>query len=88
MVQDAPINTEALMTTERLCLTCHAIGTPKTQTRGSIWIEIVLWLCFLVPGLVYSIWRLTTRQKVCRTCGSPTLVPVDSPAAKAIRSAA
>jgi len=26
------------------------------RTRGSILIEIVLWLCFLVPGLIYFIW--------------------------------
>ena len=70
------------MTNDRFCLTCHSVGNPKTETRGSILIEIVLWLCFLVPGLVYSLWRLTTRRKVCRQCGSAQLVPVTSPAAR------
>ena len=42
----------------------------KTVTRGSIWIEIILWLCLIVPGLIYSIWRLTTRRQVCSACGA------------------
>jgi hypothetical protein len=67
---------------DRYCTTCGAVGAPKSHTRGSIWVEIVLWLCFLLPGLVYSLWRLSTRQKVCRTCGAATLVPLDSPVAR------
>lgn len=63
----------------RICTTCGAQGIPKTRVKGSIGIEIVLWLCFLVPGLIYSIWRLTTKEKVCSTCGANTLVPIDSP---------
>jgi hypothetical protein len=42
-------------------------------------IEIVLWLCFIFPGLLYSLWRLTTRKQVCRECESPDVVPVTSP---------
>jgi hypothetical protein len=65
----------------RHCMTCGTDGEPKTETRGSIVIEIVLWLMFIVPGLIYSIWRLTTKRPVCRACGSATLVPYDAPAA-------
>ena len=70
---------------EMFCTSCGNTGTPKKVTRGSIWIELVLWLCFLVPGLIYSIWRLTTRHPACRACGAATLVPVDSPVAQAMR---
>jgi hypothetical protein len=63
------------------CMTCGTDGPGKTRTRGSIAIEIILWLCFLVPGLVYSIWRLTTRREVCTACGSETIVPFSAPAA-------
>ena len=62
-----------------ICTECGQVGAPRTHTRGSILIEIVLWLCLLVPGLIYSLWRLTTRQQVCRACGGPTLIPMDSP---------
>lgn len=67
---------------DKFCTTCGAVGAPKTHTRGSLFIEIVLWLCFLIPGLIYSIWRLTTKQKVCRSCGAATIVPLDSPVAR------
>ena len=72
--------------TLRNSLYCTACGsvfkTPKTVTRGSIIIEIILWLCFLVPGLIYSIWRMTTRYKACPNCKSLTVIPADSPIAK------
>ncbi|MCE5185066.1 MAG: YqaE/Pmp3 family membrane protein [Planctomycetaceae bacterium] len=55
------------------------MGKPKKVTRGSFFIEILLWLFFLLPGLIYSIWRLSSRSVVCRSCGSPNLVPLDSP---------
>lgn len=67
------------------CDRCGAVGAPKTDTPGSIWIEVVLWLCFVVPGLIYSIWRLNKRHRVCATCGSPELIPADSPKAVAAR---
>lgn len=73
----------------RYCTVCGHVGPPDTVTRGSIWIEILLWLSFLLPGLIYSIWRLTTRHKACEACGSTAIVPVDSPAARrALKEAA
>lgn len=69
---------------DRLCVQCHSVGRPKLITRGSILIELVLWLCFLVPGLIYSIWRHTTRYQGCRVCGSRDLVPCDSPRATSL----
>lgn len=63
-----------------ICTQCGTLGKPKTVTRGSIVIEIALWLCLLVPGLIYSIWRLSTRGPTCRACGAAnSLVPPDSP---------
>lgn len=63
------------------CMTCGADGEGATRTRGSIGIEVVLWLCFLVPGLIYSLWRLSSRRQVCATCGSESIVPYSAPAA-------
>ena len=63
-----------------VCTQCGTVGKPKTTTRGSILIEIVLWLACLLPGIIYTLWRLTTHGKACRKCGSPNLVPVNSPA--------
>jgi len=65
-----------------ICPHCGTRGTPRTQTRGSILIEIVLWLCFIIPGLIYSLWRITTRQPVCPGCGERGMIPVSTPAGK------
>ena len=63
-----------------VCLACGTHAHPKVVTRGSIWIELVLWLCLLVPGLVYSLWRHTTRHAACAQCGATNLVPPGTPA--------
>jgi hypothetical protein len=70
------------MSKNKVCATCGTTGKTKVITKGSILIEIVLWLCFLIPGVIYSIWRHTTRVDGCRTCGSNELVPTDSPRGK------
>lgn len=62
-----------------ICTACGARAGTRSATRGSILIEILLWLALLIPGLIYSLWRLTTRRQVCRACGSPDLIPIASP---------
>lgn len=64
-----------------LCTTCLHQGAPKSVTRGSFLVEVALWLCFLLPGLIYSLWRLSTRRKACAACGGIALIPLDSPKA-------
>ena len=63
-----------------ICPDCGYQGKPKTKTKGSILIEIVLWLFLIVPGLVYSLWRHTSgRYKACPTCGGANMIPQNSP---------
>jgi len=62
-----------------ICTVCGNIGNPKTMVKGSILTELFLWLFFILPGIFYSIWRLSTKSKVCSKCGSINLVPVESP---------
>ena len=38
--------------------------------RGSLSLELLLWLCLLVPGFIYSMWRWMTKYKTCSDCGS------------------
>ena len=66
----------------RVCLRCGHAGPARRHTRGSTAIELVAWLFFLLPGLVYSLWRLSTRGDVCAQCGSAELVPPESPAGR------
>ena len=65
-----------------ICTKCGTAGPPQKTTKGSFLIEVLLWLCFLLPGLLYSLWRLNTRKATCSGCGSGNLVPVDSPVGK------
>lgn len=67
------------------CKSCGHSGSSRIRTQGSIAIEIVLWICFIVPGVIYSIWRMTTKRPVCESCGSNDLVPPDSPIALATK---
>jgi len=61
-----------------ICSTCGTHGAPIKRVKGSFAVEIALWL-FLLPGLIYTVWRRSTRQNVCRTCGATTLVAISSP---------
>lgn len=74
------------MATEKYCGACGTVATPKTHTPGAFVLELLLWVgtvwLFCLPGLAYSVWRLTARTKVCRACGSPYLMPTDAPRAQ------
>lgn len=63
------------------CLTCGHEGPGKNVTKGSLLIEIILWMAFLIPGLIYSAWRHSSRHKTCSRCSATTLVPPDAPMA-------
>lgn len=62
-----------------VCTICGFVGKPKNKTQGSFLLEIFLWLCAILPGLLYSIWRLTSKKKICPVCGNPTMIPTNTP---------
>jgi hypothetical protein len=64
------------------CKKCGNVGPTKAIMKGSFAIELVLWLFFLLPGLIYSIWRLTTKGRGCSVCGSGDVIPANAPLAK------
>lgn len=68
------------------CMTCGSEGRAQTRTRGSLALEIVLWCLVIVPGLIYSVWRVSSRRRVCATCGAENIVPLDTPAARGHRA--
>lgn len=67
---------------QKICLKCGAVNFPKTKTGGSFLVELALWIFFIVPGLIYSLWRLSSKKAACSTCGSIDIVPVDTPMGK------
>jgi hypothetical protein len=70
------------MSENLVCTNCGHVGDTTTVTKGHFALELVLWLCFLVPGLIYSIWRLTTRHEACPVCGNASLLPRSAPMAQ------
>lgn len=62
-----------------VCAQCGTVGFPKLYTPGSIIVEALAYLLLILPGLVYSNYRLRGRKRVCRSCGGTEIVPTDSP---------
>jgi len=67
---------------QKMCLQCGSVGDTKRFMKGSILTELILWLFFVLPGLIYSIWRHSTVAQVCSKCASPNVIPLDSPVAR------
>lgn len=65
------------------CPHCGNLGQRRSRTKGSFVLEVLLWLMLIVPGLIYSLWRLTSREKVCPKCGQAGMIPASSPKARA-----
>ena len=62
-----------------VCPNCGYVGKPKVKIKGSFAVELVLWLLFIVPGLIYSIWRYSGKYYSCPKCGYENMIPADSP---------
>ncbi len=67
-----------------ICPNCGTQAEPATRTKGSTLLELFLWLCLIVPGLIYSIWRVTSRDKVCPSCRQAGMIPIVSPRGRAL----
>lgn len=70
------------MVKEKICSNCGFKGKEKLYTKGNIGLELVLWLIFLLPGFIYSIWRHASRYYGCPQCGAANMLPLDSPLAQ------
>ena len=70
------------MAKQLICSACGHVGGGQSKIKGNGFIELILWLCFLIPGIIYSIWRSSSRYKACPSCGSTNLIPIDSPVGK------
>ena len=75
-------NPSKFMSQKYICSQCGHVSGSQTAIKGSLGVEIILWLCFLVPGIIYSVWRSSSRHKVCPSCKSTNLVSIDSPVGK------
>ena len=70
------------MKAKMICPHCGTQGKPITLTQGSILVEAILWLMVIIPGLLYSLWRLSSKKKVCPACKQVGMIGVDTPRGK------
>ncbi len=40
-----------------ICPSCRYVGESKSIAKGSRKMEITLWCCLLLPGILYTVWR-------------------------------
>lgn len=50
------------------CPNCKYEGKGKKFVKGSTIVELFLWLTFIVPGFIYSLWRLSSKYWGCPQC--------------------
>jgi hypothetical protein len=70
---------------EMICATCGGTST-TTITKGSLLIELFMWLCLIVPGIIYSLWRVTSCYEGCAACGGSSMIPRNSPMGRKLSS--
>ena len=70
-----------------VCTVCRTVMIPKKTPQGQSWVELVLWFLMCIPGLIYSLWRVSSERIMsCSVCGSEAVVPMDSPMGRQLTS--
>ncbi len=50
------------------CPNCSYKGEGKTITKGNTSTELLLYILMILPGLIYSLWRIGSRYLGCPKC--------------------
>lgn len=64
---------------KKYCPTCSSINRPFVG--GSIWITIIGLFLYVLPGILYEVWRNSPAQLRCGFCHAKGVIPVSSPRA-------
>jgi len=59
------------------CTRCQSIGMERYLRNGSVHLGVLLLAVFIVPGVLYLLWHLSTGHWGCSTCGSRAIVPIE-----------
>jgi hypothetical protein len=63
------------------CKNCGHSGKASWKHRGSATLEVALWLCLIIPGVFYTMWRGNGKVRWCKKCFSKDIIPSDTPVA-------
>jgi hypothetical protein len=69
------------------CTRCYTVAVPRKITAGSTFIELFFWLLFILPGMLYHVWRHDNATYTCSSCGGRKFISPGSPRARLIAKA-
>lgn len=67
-----------------VCRNCGHVGESERKLKGSVIITLILLCAYILPGIIYMVWRRTGLKDRCAKCGSEQVVPQGSPRAAAL----
>lgn len=50
------------------CAFCGEVDMPEVVRGGELWIHIVAYMMWIIPGIFYGGWRNRHRKLRCRKC--------------------
>ena len=62
-----------------ICSTCGYKDKPHMYKKGKRSLEIILWVCGILPGVGYTIWRNYTAIPICPICDTATMISISTP---------
>ena len=65
-----------------ICTNCGHVGFPIKHVPGSFIIELGLWFFMILPGFLYTLWRLFNTSMVCPECKKDFMIKASSPNGK------
>ena len=70
------------------CARCHStFVSPTSKMRGSLGLELFLYLLLILPGLIYSLIRHFSKRAGCPACGSEEFLPLATPRGRELAAA-
>ena len=66
------------------CLQCRQAVVILERQQSSALVTLCLLPLGVLPAIVHEVWRRSTRRLCCAACGSTSLVPPGSPAAREV----
>ncbi len=59
---------QAAATSGISCPSCGEVDLPLARRRGSRLVHVLLYLAWILPGILYGLWRSQVQTFHCRKC--------------------